>query len=80
MAVEVQLKKWGNSVGVVLPREIVEQKKLKESDKIVIEIVKIADLSRIYGLVKKRKMSGQEMKNLSRDGWESASDRKKWKK
>ena len=41
MAVEVQLKKWGNSVGVVLPREIVEQKKLKESDKIVIEIVKI---------------------------------------
>ena len=80
MAIEVQLKKWGNSIGVVLPRSLVEQRKLKERDKIVIEFVKVANLSNIYGLIKERKMSGQKMKDLARKGWESASDRARWKK
>ncbi|HLC37804.1 MAG TPA: AbrB/MazE/SpoVT family DNA-binding domain-containing protein [Candidatus Nanoarchaeia archaeon] len=80
MAIEVQLKKWGNSIGVVLPRELVEQRKLKESDKVIIEVVKVSNLSNIYGLIKERKMSGQKMKDLARKGWESASDRARWKK
>ena len=80
MAIEVQLKKWGNSIGGVLPRELVEQRKLKESDKVIIEVVKVSNLSNIYGLIKERKMSGQKMKDLARKGWESASDRARWKK
>jgi len=69
MTVEVRLKKWGNSIGIILPREVVDREKLKEKDKILISIIKEADLSNIFGLIKKRKMSGQEMKDLSRKEW-----------
>jgi len=69
MAVEVRLKKWGNSIGIILPREVVDKENLKEKDKILINIIKEADLSDIFGLIKKRKMSGQEMKDLSRKEW-----------
>lgn len=80
MAVEVKLKRWGNSFGVVLPMELVNERGLKEDDKIVIEVGKVANLSRIYGMIKGRKMTGQEMKDMVRRGWESESDRKRWKK
>ena len=63
MAVETKLRRWGNSMTVILPKFIVETKNLKENDSIVIEVVKTADLSGIFGS-KKRKMSGQEFKDF----------------
>ena len=70
MAVKVEIKRWGNSMGLILPRRLVEKESLEENDKIVIEIVKEADLSDIFGTIKKRKMSGQEFKDMVRKGWE----------
>ena len=69
MATEVQIRKWGNSVGIVLPKELVEREQLKEEDKIFVEIVKKADLRKIFGSLP-RKMSGQEFKDMVRKGWE----------
>ena len=69
MAIEVKLKKWGNSMAVIVPNRIIENQNLRENDKIVIEIVKKADLSKIFGIIKKRKMSGQEFKDMVREGW-----------
>ncbi len=69
MAVETKLRRWGNSMAVIVPKFIVETRNLKENDSIVIEIVKTADLSNIFGS-KKRKMSGQEFKDFVREGWE----------
>ena len=70
MAVEVTLKKWGNSIGIVLPKEIVEEKNLKKNEKIFIELVKEADLTKFFGAIK-RKVSGQEFKNNVRSGWKN---------
>lgn len=71
MGIEVTVKKWGNSFGIVLPKEIVEKEGLKENKKIVINIIKQADLSDVFGSLKgKIRMSGQEMKDLSRKEWE----------
>ena len=68
---ETQVKKWGNSLGVILPKELVEKQHLKENDKIDILVVKEADLSDMYGALKgKVKMSGQEFKDFVRKGWE----------
>ena len=68
---ETQVKKWGNSLGVILPKELVEKQHLKENDKVDILIVKEADLSDMYGALKgKVKMSGQEFKDFVRKGWE----------
>ncbi|HIJ14260.1 TPA: AbrB/MazE/SpoVT family DNA-binding domain-containing protein [Candidatus Woesearchaeota archaeon] len=80
MAIEVKLKKWGNSFGIVLPMEMVNERGLKEDDQIMVEVVKVANLSKIYGMIKERKMTGQEMKDMVRRGWESESDRRRWKK
>ena len=66
MTTEVTIKKWGNSFGMVLPKEFITRENLEENKKILINIVKEADLTDIFGLIKKRKMSGQKMKNLSR--------------
>lgn len=71
MATEVITKKWGNSIGVVLPKELVEKQHIKENQKIIINIFKEADLSDIFGSVKgKLKMGGQKLKDLARDGWD----------
>ncbi len=72
MAIEVMIKKWGNSMGVILPSELVEKKHLKENSKILIEVVKEADFRGIFGSLKgKTKMSGQEFKNMVREEWKS---------
>jgi len=71
MAVEVKLKRWGNSMAVIVPNKIIEEKNLKENDSIIIEVVKKADLSEVFGSIKEkdRKMSGQQMKDMVRKGW-----------
>ena len=71
MAVQAKLKKWGNSMAVIVPISLVERRKLKENDTILIEVVKEANLSEISGLIKKRRVSGQEAKNEARRGWKT---------
>ena len=70
MAVEVKIRKWGNSFGVILPKNLLDSKGLKEDDGIIIEIVKEVDLTNIFGSIKKRKLSGQEFKDLVKEEWE----------
>ena len=69
MEIKAIAKRWGSSIGVIIPKDVVEAKRIKENDEIIIEIVKKADISDIFGLVKKRKMSGQNFKDMVRKGW-----------
>ena len=68
MAIQATIKKWENSMGVLLPKEIVEKEKLKVNEKILINIVKEADLTGIFNYLK-RGISGQEFKDMVRKGW-----------
>ena len=68
MAIQAIIKKWENSMGVLLPKEIVEKEKLKVNEKILINIVKEADLTGIFNYLK-RGISGQEFKDMVRKGW-----------
>jgi antitoxin component of MazEF toxin-antitoxin module len=64
------VKKWGNSLGIILPKEIVKERNLKENSEVEILIAKEKpNLDEIYRLVKKRRMSGQKMKDEARKGW-----------
>ena len=69
MGTETIVKKWGNSLAVILPKNFTEEKHIHENDEILIEIVKKADLSDIFGSLK-RKRSGQSFKDMVREGWE----------
>ena len=68
MAIEATVRKWGSSVGVVLPKELVDAQELKENQKVLIEVVKEANLRHLFGTLKTG-MSGQEFKDMVRKGW-----------
>ena len=68
MAFKVRLRKWGSSIGAVLPKGLIEKENLKTNTVVKLEIVREADLSDVFGALK-RKMSGQEFKDLVRVGW-----------
>ncbi len=71
MEIEVTPKKWGSSMGVIIPSEIVEAEKIKENKKIIIEIKKERTKAKeIWGLGKHIRKSGQEIKDEMRKGWD----------
>ena len=69
MAIQTSVKKWGNSMGIILPKNFVEEKKLEENDIVIVNVVKRANISHLAGSLK-RKMSGQEFKNMVKKEWE----------
>jgi len=69
MAIEVVVKKWGNSMGVLLPKNEIEKYHLKVNDKLIIEVIKKANIMDLFGSLK-GKVSGQEFKDMVRKGWE----------
>lgn len=69
MAIQVRVKRWGSSMGIILPKIIVEKENLRENDKIFVNVVKEADMKGLFGSLKRR-ASGQEFKDEVRKGWE----------
>ena len=68
MNIQTTVKKWGNSIGIIIPKEIVEMEKIKVNEKILINIIRKADLTNIFGSLK-TSISGQEFKDMVRKGW-----------
>lgn len=68
MATEITLKKWGNSIAAIFPKELIKKEGLKENEKIKIDIVKVGNLDHLFGSLK-TKITGQEFKDMVRKGW-----------
>lgn len=63
------VRKWGNSLGVTLPKELVERQNIKEGDVLSLPVViKKADLSDVFGIAKSKE-SGQKFKDRVKKGW-----------
>ena len=73
MAVEVKTKKWGNSIGVIIPRETVEKFNIKPEEKIVIEISKKENvLKEMFGTAKLKNKSAEKiLKEFRKENIES---------
>jgi antitoxin component of MazEF toxin-antitoxin module len=68
MAIEVKLKKWGNSIGIVIPNETIERLSLKPEEQIVIEISKKENvLKELFGAVKFRRPVEKIVKEARKD-------------
>jgi len=62
-----KVKKWGNSLGIVIPKEQLNMDKLKEEDEVyIIAIKKNNTLKETFGILKGKIRSGQEAKDISR--------------
>jgi len=44
-----KLKRWGNSYGVVVPRDLAEKEGLKEGEEIEISVRKVSDIKHLFG-------------------------------
>ncbi|MBI1972179.1 MAG: AbrB/MazE/SpoVT family DNA-binding domain-containing protein [Candidatus Aenigmarchaeota archaeon] len=63
------VKRWGSSLGVVIPSEVVKQKGLREGDTVVLEISKRNTIREIFGSLKHNKLDSQKIKNDLRREW-----------
>ena len=54
-------KQWGNSLGIIIPREEVIKLNLKEDQEVVVDIVKKENpLRELFGLCKDNKITREE--------------------
>lgn len=68
MQARSKLKRWGNSYGVVIPKEAVEREGLKEGELVEISLRRAADVSRLFGRYPFKDL--QATKDEMRKGWE----------
>ena len=86
MELETLTRKWGNSIAIIIPSNIVAQGKLKENEMVSVTIEKKKPLlvKDVFGMLKgKINRPTQEIKDEMRQGWMSKSDReeeKTWRK
>ena len=58
MVIEVKTKQWGNSIGVVIPKEVVKNLKIKQGENILIEVEKKENpLKELFGFGKGKKIT-----------------------
>ena len=68
METKTIIKEWGNSLGIIIPKEIVIEEKLKPKDEVIIDIKKKSDIMKFFGKAK-FKQTAQELKDKGRKGW-----------
>jgi antitoxin component of MazEF toxin-antitoxin module len=68
MQSKAKLKRWGNSYGVIVPKEIVEKEGLKEGEEVEISVRKASDIRRLFGRYPFKDL--QLEKEQMRKGWE----------
>ena len=71
--ITTKVKKWGNSIGIIIPREIAKKEKLREESEVIITIqskryIKVGD---IFGILKKKssKSTQEIMGEIDKDLW-----------
>ena len=66
MAIEVKTKKWGNSLGIIIPSKEAENLKLKENQTIRVDINLTAEnpLREMFGTLKFKKPTEKILKEI----------------
>ncbi len=69
--VHARVKKWGNSLGIVLPKEIVNSEHLKENQEITVWIMKPVFAKDIFGIAKSKskKPTAAVLKEIRKEVW-----------
>jgi len=82
MDIKAITRRWGNSIAVVIPREVLEEQRIREDEEIIIRVEKKRPKAGVmFGRFPElRKTPTQQLKDEARRGWESTSDRKGWRK
>jgi len=67
---KAKVRKWGSSLGIVIPKEVAEAKGVRPGDEVVAEIKKLSSVGEIFGSLKGWRKPTQRIKEEVRKGWE----------
>lgn len=70
MEIKTRAKKWGSSLGIILPKSVIKARKIRENDDIIIEIKNRPIAGKLFGKLKNWKKPTQEIKDEMRKGWD----------
>jgi len=66
---KAKIREWGNSLGVIIPKDIVIKEELRPNDQVTITISKGENLEDFFGKLKAN-VDAQKMKDESRKIWQ----------
>ncbi len=69
MEIKTKARKWGSSLAVILPKAVVDTKKIRENDELTIEVKKMPLASEFFGRFQRLKKPTQKIKDEMRAGW-----------
>ena len=49
MSIRAVLKRWGNSYGVVIPKDVAAKQGIKENDEVEVTITRAGDMRSLFG-------------------------------
>ena len=70
--IETKTKKWGSSIGIIIPKDIVKRAHIKEGQKVEIILRKPSniDMDNVFGSLKNWKKSTDKiLKNVDKELW-----------
>ena len=68
MNAKTKVKCWGNSLGVVLPKALVDEEELKEGEEVEITVRKVSDIRSLRGKYPFKNL--QREKDEMKRGWQ----------
>jgi len=60
------IRRWGNSLGVVIPLNVIQKENLKENSKVTLNIVKKSPFEELFGSVKFKRPVKEIVKELKK--------------
>ncbi|MFQ5621109.1 MAG: hypothetical protein ACE5FT_04660 [Candidatus Nanoarchaeia archaeon] len=72
LEIESELKTWGRSIGVVIPKKAALHEKLKAGDAVHLLILKKTNaLKETFGAAKLKRSTGEILEEIDKEGWDA---------
>ena len=68
MTIETKTRKWGNSIGIIIPKDTAEDLNIKPGEEVILEIQKKGNvLKELFGSIKFSKPTNRLVKEVRKD-------------
>ncbi len=69
MEVRTRVRRWGNSFGVTIPKDVAEGMHIHEDEEVIIEVKKTFSIKDAFGSLKPKRSVEEIMKEVDK-GWD----------
>ena len=67
--IECETKKWGSSIGIIIPKNVIIKEQIDAGQKIIVEIKRMPKVGDIFGDLSTWSRSTDEIKKEMKEGW-----------